>query len=118
MTSTSDIREEADNKTQGNLNSNLSQTVQQKSDDKNMLRERKLSSDSTNSVDENEDEICHNHSKSKFTTFFKKYFLEGQKLEGDSQPLVDENAPLWKRVVSSRKFWGILIPLTFFEVCG
>ena len=114
MTSTSDIREEADNKTQGNVNSNLSQTVQQKSDDKNMLRERKLSSDS---LDENDDEIGHNHSKSKMAVFFKKYFLEGQKLEGDSQPLVDKNVPLWKQVVSSRRFWGILIPLTFFEVC-
>ena len=56
MTSSSDIREAADNKTQGNLNSNLSQTVQQKSDDKNMLRERKLSSDSS------------------VTTFFKNTF--------------------------------------------
>lgn len=118
MESPTDIRDDADDKTPGNLNSNISQVVQQKLDDKNMLRERKLSNDSRDSSDENEDEICHSHSKSKFTIFFKKYFLEGQKLDGDAQPLVDKNVPLWKRVVSSRRFWGILIPLTFFEVCS
>jgi len=51
------------------------------------------------------------------TKFLKKYFLEGQKLSGVVQTQTEENFPVWKRVVYSRRFWGIIIPLTFFEVC-
>ena len=55
---------------------------------------------------------------SKFRRFVKKYFQEGQNLQrGASNEKADNNVSLWKRIVTSRRFWGIIIPLTFFEVC-
>ena len=117
MSSNSDFRGDADNKTLADLNSITKQAVEiRNSDGKNMLRERKMSKDGNESSDENEGEIKHTNSKLKLSKFVKKYFLEGQKLDGDIQPLVDDNVPFWKKIVSSRRFWGIIIPLTFFQV--
>ena len=87
-------------------------------DEENMLREIKVSGNKNSSLDVEEDEVKQNNSQLKVTKFLKKYFLEGQKLDGEVQPLVDEDVPFWKRVVSSRRFSGIMIPLTFFEVCN
>ena len=113
-----DFREDADAKTSDDLNSIPKQTIPKNmSDSKNMLRERKMSEDEHESSDEHEDKIKQNSSQMKVTKFLKKYFLEGQKLDGDVKPLVDEDVPFWKKVVSSRRFWGIIIPLIFFEVC-
>ena len=118
MSSNSDFRGDADEKTLSDLNSITKQAVEiRHSDGKNMLRERKVSKDSNESSDENEGEIKHSNSKSKLSKFVKKYFLEGQKLDGDIQPLVDDNVPFWKKIVCSRRFWGIIIPLSFFQVC-
>ena len=117
MSSNSDLRGDADEKTLSDLNSITKQAVEiRQSDGKNMLRERKVSKDGNESSDENEGEIKRTNSKFKLSKFVKKYFLEGQKLDGDIQPLVDDNVPLWKKIVSSRRFWGIVIPLTFFQV--
>jgi hypothetical protein len=49
--------------------------------------------------------------------FTRKYFLEGQNLKGGANPVINHNMPIWKRIVTSRRFWGIIIPLIFFEVC-
>ena len=118
MSSNSDFRGDADNKTLADLDLITKQAVEiRNSDGKNMLRERKVSKDGNESSDENEGEIKHTNSKLKLSKFVKKYFLEGQKLDGDIQPLVDDNVPFWKKIVSSRRFWGIIIPLTFFQVC-
>ena len=50
--------------------------------------------------------------------FIRKYFLEGQKLK-ESVDIIhtSKNDPFWKRILSNRKFLGIVIPLIFFEVC-
>ena len=48
--------------------------------------------------------------------FLKKYFWEGQKLDVEVKTS-EVNMPFWKRVIRSRLFWGITIPLIFFEVC-
>ena len=118
MSSSQDFRGDADDKTLADLNSITKQAVEiRHSDGKNMLRERKVSKDGNESSDENEGEIKHTNSKLKLSKFVKKYFLEGQKLDGDIQPLVDDNVPFWKKIVSSRRFWGIIIPFSFFQVC-
>ena len=118
MSSNSDFRGDADDKTLADLNSITKQAVEiRHSDGRNMLRERKVSKDGNVSSDENEGEIKHTNSKLKLSKFVKKYFLEGQKLDGDIQPLVDDNVPFWKKIVSSRRFWGIIIPFSFFQVC-
>ena len=55
--------------------------------------------------------------KMRVIRFVKKYFLEGQKLQEDAHQRANLSMPLWKQVVTSRRFWGIAIPLIFFEVC-
>ena len=118
MSSNSDFRGDADDKTLADLNSITKQAVEiRQTDGKNMLCERKVSKDGNESSDENEGEIKLTNYKFKLSKFVKKYFLEGQKLDGDIQPLVDDNVPFWKKIVSSRRFWGIIIPLSFFQVC-
>ena len=50
--------------------------------------------------------------------FIRKYFLDGQKLKENVDAIhSSSNQPFHKRILSNRQFWGILIPLTFFEVC-
>ena len=55
--------------------------------------------------------------QSRIMRFTRKYFLEGQKLMDSANPVIKHTLPFWKRVVTSRRFWGIIIPLIFFEVC-
>ena len=118
MSSETNIREDADKTTLDDLNSNFKQVAQKsQSDHKNITRERRISTASTDCLDENVNDVHHSNKKSKMTKFLKKYFLEGQKLSGVVQTQTEENVPVWKRVVYSRRFWGIIIPLTFFEVC-
>ncbi len=56
-------------------------------------------------------------------SFFRKYFLEGQKLDEDHATALEkldekEDASFSERLlVRHRRVIGILIPLTFFEVC-
>ena len=56
---------------------------------------------------------------SSVSSFVKKYFLDGQKLEENqkhAQETLPSDAPLLKRVlVKHRKLVGILIPLLFVE---
>ena len=57
----------------------------------------------------------------KFKNFWRKYFLEGQKLnQTQAQALanLDESAP-WtdKLLVKYRRFIGVLIPFFFFQFC-
>ena len=118
MSSETNIREDADKTTLDDSNSNLKQVAQKsQSDHKNITRERRISTASTDCLDENVNDVYRSDRKSKMTNFLKKYFLEGQKLSGVVHTETEENVPVWKRVVYSRRFWGIIIPLTFFEVC-
>jgi len=56
----------------------------------------------------------------KIKKFFKKYFLEGQKLNPKQAQAIanlDENAPLAKRLmVKHRKEIGIIVPFLFFQI--
>ena len=55
---------------------------------------------------------------SKRMNFIRKYFMEGQKLKENVDSIhTSKNESLWRRIISRRQFWGIAIPLTFFEVC-
>ena len=118
MSSETNMSEDADKTTLDDLNSSLKQVDQKsQSDHKNITRERKISTASTDCLDENVNDVYRSNKKLRMTKFLKKYFLEGQKLSGVVQTQTEENVPVWKRVVYSRRFWGIIIPLTFFEVC-
>ena len=118
MSSETNMSEDADKTTLDDLNSSLKQVDQKsQSDHKNITRERKISTASTDCLDENVNDVYRSNKKLRMTKFLKKYFLEGQKLSGVVHTETEENVPVWKRVVSSRRFWGIIIPLTFFEVC-
>ncbi|XP_023344386.1 uncharacterized protein LOC111713685 isoform X2 [Eurytemora carolleeae] len=62
----------------------------------------------------------HEMSKSKVARFFRKYFLEGQKLDETAEKALKElpeDAP-WsqKLLVKHRRLVGILIPLTFVQL--
>ena len=50
-------------------------------------------------------------------SFIIKYFLEGQNLKVGIASKSDPNLPFFRRILSNRRFWGIIIPLIFFEVC-
>lgn len=67
-------------------------------------------------TDDQSKPCCTAPTKQGIKNFFKKYFLEGQKLRGSVQVKnVDSDLPWWKQVVNSRKFWAILLPFVFWE---
>jgi len=63
--------------------------------------------------------LC-NKMLSKGTSFLKKYFMEGQKLEDKQQQALEtlpQDAPFMTKIlVKHRRIIGILIPLCFFEL--
>jgi len=64
--------------------------------------------------------LLSNTMASKVSRFFRKYFLEGQKLDEKQKQAIEtlpDDAPLTTKIlVKHRRLIGILIPLIFFEV--
>ena len=69
----------------------------------------------TKSDNNNKSSCCRSPSRKCIAAFFKKYFLEGQKLRKPVKT-TDSGLPWWKKVISSKKFWAILMPFVFWEV--
>jgi len=69
----------------------------------------------TKSGHSNKSSCCRSPSRKCIAAFFKKYFLEGQKLRKPVKT-TESGLPWWKKVINSKKFWAILMPFVFWEV--